>query len=700
MTKKQIVLTIIALAVIGIFIFSNLRSKQEEKKLKTSPANQIDFLTPDNNKKTDEVEAVDKQSNRQIALTSNIGQKGAELSSMLKPNANLHPIYGEYLDYPLSLWPREVPRWQEGTYFFFLELANIPQTISLTNSRFVDALKTLRDTDAAIFIDITTIPQAVFQDTSCVDGSPPNAGIWPPDLFSVKSNGCTFQCVFDNKEKCAPKDYEQYRQIAEMLITYLSVPASQLANGVMPNTLATQTLGIAGQPPLGVKNINYIFGSEPNIYAGWADSDFNFFKLYDYWIAAVRNVRQAYPKTTFKIGVQFNGDVCIKKGINCPNEGFYDHSLLLNYYLPNFFSFLKGSLAVPQIAYEYHSQPPLELEFYTFNPRQSDNYHWVYDWPDKFYQKLKNTFTKYGFVNLPYAGWALESAFYEVAAPLLPGVDERPFLGIERDNEIGASAQIALQHDASKIFTYSWAEFIRDAGESINIQNSIMPVCGNGISVNDPKCSLYRLYTGGTGGSFTFGNIIKATYNVQRMMGMQEKIRLPVKVVDNFSPPNRDYVGVIVTKSANNEDIAVLVYYYIPPSDAIGHCAGNSYDRLRKCANKDGKLDFNISLDGLKPGKYQITRYLVDETHSNGFTYRQQICNPIIDRGGKQKTCGVIKPDEVNHWTRGNNPYNASVALEQVENRKIENFQGTMNLIYQDVAPWTVMFIKLSLIEI
>jgi hypothetical protein len=50
----------------------------------------------------------------------------------------------------------------------------------------------------------------------------------------------------------------------------------------------------------------------------------------------------------------------------------------------------------------------------------------------------------------------------------------------------------------------------------------------------------------------------------------------------------------------------------------------------------------------------------------------------------------------VNGWLPGNNPYDASVALERVEARDgVSPAGGTLSLRYAGVAPWTVMLIEL-----
>jgi len=91
-----------------------------------------------------------------------------------------------------------------------------------------------------------------------------------------------------------------------------------------------------------------------------------------------------------------------------------------------------------------------------------------------------------------------------------------------------------------------------------------------------------------------------------------------------------------------------------------------------------------VVLEGLGEEPYRLERYLVDETHSNGFHYRQQIADAEAPAA------------EVNGWLPGNNPYGASVALERVEEREgIWSEGGSLRLRYEGVAPWTVMLIDL-----
>jgi len=169
-----------------------------------------------------------------------------------------------------------------------------------------------------------------------------------------------------------------------------------------------------------------------------------------------------------------------------------------------------------------------------------------------------------------------------------------------------------------------------------------------------------------------------------RMLGMQETTRVPAEITDTVSPSKRDYVGAVVTRDETGGHVVILLWYYIPPED-LENVAGQRYENLRAYADAHLRTDVEVVLDGLGEGPYRLDRYLVDETHSNGFHYRQQIAE------------AKVPAEDVNGWLPGNNSYNASGALEKVEARDgVSPTGGTLSLRYAGVAPWTVMLIDLQ----
>ncbi|GAB4505801.1 MAG: hypothetical protein Fur0043_27990 [Anaerolineales bacterium] len=587
-----------------------------------------------------------------VTIRADLTRPGSPLSALLKPSANLHPMWGDRNQAPITWWQAQVPRWQEGTYFFILDLWHIENgDMNLAQGRYPEALVRFAGPQANTFIGIERIP----------------ASLEPPE------------CQQDDPEhprwagQCAPTNYEAYQRVLEALITYLSVPGV-----VMPNSQATQILGIAGRPSLGLDGLHYNFWHEINSGQwNWRDGPATWFRLYDYWIAAVRAVRARYPQVHFRVGTMFQGDT-FEDSYTGPQE---THSELLAFLQNLFLPFVNGRASERMPDYVYRAEPPLDLEFYALNPRRNENHFWLNDWDDSdadgqgFYAELQGVFSAAGFGDIEYVNWALQSNHVQVEAPLLPNPPPRKpevrYWGAERDSEMGAAAQAALQYEVARSpvipISYSWAEWLSDVNESVN----------KDIAWDFP------LYHGATGNAFTYAYYAKPTYNVMRMLGMQETIRLTADIADGVSPPRRSYVGAIVTRDETGRHIVVLLWYYIPPED-LETAAGRRYEDLRAYANTRLPIDLEVVLEGLGEGLYRLERYLVDETHSNGFHYRQQIADAKV-------------PAEVaNGWLPSNNPYGASVALEQVEGRDgVSPEGGTLSLRYEGVAPWTVMLIDL-----
>ena len=171
-----------------------------------------------------------------------------------------------------------------------------------------------------------------------------------------------------------------------------------------------------------------------------------------------------------------------------------------------------------------------------------------------------------------------------------------------------------------------------------------------------------------------------------RLVGMQQEILLPIEIEDVVSPAGREYVSGLISRDETGRHVVVLLWYYIPPEDVTySYGVGNRYEDLRKYANNNLRINVDIILDGLAEGSYRLRRYVVDETHSNGFTYRQQ----IVD--------ACASPAVANFWLLGNNNYCASIDLEMVEERDgLRPTDGTLNLHEKDLAPWSVVLLDLQ----
>jgi len=206
---------------------------------------------------------------------------------------------------------------------------------------------------------------------------------------------------------------------------------------------------------------------------------------------------------------------------------------------------------------------------------------------------------------MAFVAWALESGHTQVSAPLVPEpAPNKPVLrywGAERDSEMGAVAQLALQFDAERSpvieVRHSWGEWLRDPVDCYGVNRDVVPAG-------------YPLYRGCEGNSFTYGGYAKPTYNVMRMLGMQAELRLPVTISSEESPRQRDRVGAIVTRDPAGRRVVVLLWYYVAPED-LQSAAGRRYEDLRDFANANLRRDVQVALDGLGPGPYRLERYVV-----------------------------------------------------------------------------------------
>jgi hypothetical protein len=172
-------------------------------------------------------------------ISAHLSRPSSPLTVLLKPSANLHPMWGDRSQAPIAWWQEQVPRWQEGTYFFHLDLWNIEDgTIDLAQGRYPDAFTRFAGPDSNAFVLIDRVP-----------------GSLEPSECLQEENYPRHQ----DTARCAPTTYEAYQKVLEALLTYLSVP-----DVVMPDNQATHILGIAGRPSLGLDALHCVFWHEIN----------------------------------------------------------------------------------------------------------------------------------------------------------------------------------------------------------------------------------------------------------------------------------------------------------------------------------------------------------------------------------------------------------------------------------------------------
>jgi hypothetical protein len=659
-----------------------------------------------------------RASDYSVIIGSDLDLTSQSLPPLLKPGA--HPNPRHINDNTLSWWQQDVDPDTTGTYFVKLSLYQIGNGTDITSGsdKYTDLMR--RKSGANVFVTIFHTPSRLFK----AEGEA--TGCWDYDHPGNEEEET-------DQQRCAPNDYDYYQEVVEDLLTYLVVENDTMDISARSDSI----LGIDGEPTMGLDNLKIMFWYEANG-VGWDDADSSWLKLYDYWIEVVRFVRDSTSANHFEVGVELQGS----NQVSVTGQWNRDHDDLLEYLDQTFLPFLDSSQVVMDdttmfYPYRESNPPPFdEFDFYAFNPRNNNNHHWIYDWSDDFYEAIQDTFSSHGYDSLYYACWSLQSGHTEVEALLLPGIQNSVFpdcgdslyLGVDRDSEMGAAAQIAHQHDAwhSPVIdiSYYWPEWLK-AHHYCKLDPFECKGCYGAASHkgwikdwdppdNCPDDMCYPLYVGCESNAFSAGyescenpnersgGYAKASYNLSRMLGMQETLVYPDTVIENITdslPKPRSFVGGVVTSDSDKDDIAILFWYYIPPEDLTTLLSTTLYDSLRSYANDSLGADFAIKLKNLTQGDYLLDRWMIGECHSNGFKYRTEIYEYFTG----QESCN-ISALAINNTVRDtlyNDCDEPSIGLQQVEfdAEKQVGASGNLHLAYPDITPWTVMLIKLSYVD-
>ena len=204
-------------------------------------------------------------------------------------------------------------------------------------------------------------------------------------------------------------------------------------------------------------------------------------------------------------------------------------------------------------------------------------------------------------------------------------------------------------------------------------------------------------------------SVKKAYYNVAEMMSKLKGTQLNV-TYQNLTWPQydtRDYIRGTITKDETTGDYAVLFWYYLNPDDFVSVTPGDGFANYNGIMTAVGSLglekNIGIELTGLPSLEhYRLTRYVVNDTLSNGWHYRTHIFD--IYRDAATEHDRVLAIAAINDCTLhgtcdiDGQSYDLSVALEKVDDAVSVQADpdGTVELEYPNVGPWTAMLLVLE----
>jgi hypothetical protein len=240
---------------------------------------------------------------------------------------------------------------------------------------------------------------------------------------------------------------------------------------------------------------------------------------------------------------------------------------------------------------------------------------------------------------------------------------------------------------------------MEQAGQTIQWRESIQDY---GVSDDYP---LFKL--SGSFGVFTIGTrenglhgLRKANFNAFVMLGRLGDIRLYSKSDGISFFNNAGTINCIATKTKETGNIQVLIWTYISPHRYVGIRDPTNKVRYGELYNRltidmgGGLIGVNLQIKGLQ-GKYELDQYLIDQTHSNAWYYRDKICLALgHDLCRERGEIGNFSVGEVNQWIPDNNPYKASVALEKIKSETI-SVSGQYQ-IKTELLPYSVLLLEFS----
>jgi hypothetical protein len=272
----------------------------------------------------------------------------------------------------------------------------------------------------------------------------------------------------------------------------------------------------------------------------------------------------------------------------------------------------------------------------------------------------------------------------------------RPFeTNIEDQNEIDAAYAPAMLYDMEL------------AGQKKQFRETIQDFA------EDNTFPLFRGTNGGIS-TVTLGlesedylGLKKANFNALKLIDMLGDVKLFSTSDKTFSSDNYTTVNVYATKNSTDNSLQILLWNYVSPKPYLDD--NIPYDKVdynylyQSIYNEFGGeyININLTIDGLNFNNYiDIETYLIDQNHSNSFTYRNEICSALnltMDDKGCVENFSyerVYTIREINNWKFGNNPYNVSVDLEKTSDYVINNTDHyTMSF---NLQPYSVMLITMS----
>jgi hypothetical protein len=321
---------------------------------------------------------------------------------------------------------------------------------------------------------------------------------------------------------------------------------------------------------------------------------------------------------------------------------------------------------------------------------------------------------------------------------ILPGnTDFGPYPGIELDNHMGAVNYLAQVWDHFESENQTtipishlkglWAEFWALGGSGLggDYGGPGYPDDGEWPDHDeDTKKSAwdYGFYKGNSGMLYTNSmglnmyelppdtgatSVKKAYYNVAEMMSKLKGTQLNV-TYENLTWPlfdRRDFIRGVITKDELTGDHAVLFWYYLNPDDFIPATPGNGYayydDILERVESMGLAKTIGIELNGLPSFQgYKLTRYVVNETLSNGWSYRTDIFD--IYQAAENEHDKIAAIANINDCTLNGDcdidGYDLSVALEKVDDGILisADSEGKLEIEYPNISPWTAMLLVLE----
>jgi len=597
-----------------------------------------------------------EQENPDMTISVNMKQPGKPLPRTWKASQKLMTNTQDRLpsDYVLTKWEEEIGF--DGNYRLKTELLLVSiGKVSLED--YADVCRRIAADGGTPFLTLLGIPHHLMSDPEAL-GMPPDTKPW----------------------LIRPNNPQAFKDLVKNYILFFSGDGLVIDN---------RHLGLQGADSQGIKGIQYHFWVEPTGHDKWQDTYLEFFKLYDRFNQAVREIRDEHPLLDFKVGgIHLN---CWIYDQDCWRNIPYDpleSTCQPLYFLDRFLEYCTD----PEISSEVRiCDPPLDLEFFAFQTPRVNYHRNLTHRHHGDYPYIKHLLDYYGYDDTEIIRADILSEFSQVKAQFIPGYDFPPlgsgpedsYIGCEVDNEIGASLIPAVLHDTTCSedihIDRVYFDFIKDIGYVYYANSENIP---DGIAD-------LGLYMGDQGIGFAGGSlrtveepVMKAGYNVLRMIGQLEDTMLDTGIETHFDN-SEDLINTIVTRDSETGNISILVWYYIYPNQFK-----EDWDKpigYRELLNRPEMVTrtVKIRLQNTNIRLARFRRFLMDEKHSNPWHYRKKIATEMY----MNDTYSVSK---INEWP--------GCALDMMEEKLISVQRGHEEELV--LEPYSVVLIQLEPKEI